>query len=204
MSLSPVSEINKETNPVHYLGLATLDGRHAMKPSRAGDALVTSYYRPGFISHDDVRAWKRCPHYWPFVRGIHRWIPLAQRTSNAKSQCLFVVSFNKMFNKQPSSGWFEMTHMWLRWYLHWMTSGMAWKTLRYVCSSTRNGHLGLSVATLIARLMGPTWGPSGADRPRWAPCWPHELCYLGKYPLYLWHIKIFTGNLNTVARHQWH
>ena len=24
--------------------------------------------------------------------------------------------------------------------------------------------------------MGPIWGPSG---PRWAPCWPHELCYLG-------------------------
>ena len=27
--------------------------------------------------------------------------------------------------------------------------------------------------TLIARFTGPTWGPSGA------PCWPHELCYLG-------------------------
>ena len=35
--------------------------------------------------------------------------------------------------------------------------------------------------SLIARLMGPTWGPSGADRPRWAPCWPHELCYLGYF-----------------------
>ena len=31
--------------------------------------------------------------------------------------------------------------------------------------------------TLIARFMGPKWGPSGADR--WAPCWPHGLCYLG-------------------------
>ena len=30
---------------------------------------------------------------------------------------------------------------------------------------------------LIARFMGPTWGPSGADR--LVPCWPHELCYLG-------------------------
>ena len=29
----------------------------------------------------------------------------------------------------------------------------------------------------VARLMGSTWGPSGADR--WAPCWPHEHCYLG-------------------------
>ena len=30
--------------------------------------------------------------------------------------------------------------------------------------------------TLIARFMGPTWGPTG---PRWDPCWPHELCYQG-------------------------
>ena len=29
--------------------------------------------------------------------------------------------------------------------------------------------------------MGPTWGPSGADRTQVAPCWPHELCYLGYY-----------------------
>ena len=37
------------------------------------------------------------------------------------------------------------------------------------------------MCTLITRFMGPTWGPSGADGPRWAPCWPHELCYLGSY-----------------------
>ena len=35
----------------------------------------------------------------------------------------------------------------------------------------------ICIITLIARFMGPTWGPSGADRtgptgPRWAPCWP--------------------------------
>ena len=23
--------------------------------------------------HDDVMIWKRCQHYWPLVRGIHRW-----------------------------------------------------------------------------------------------------------------------------------
>ena len=27
--------------------------------------------------------------------------------------------------------------------------------------------------------MGPTWGPPGPTGPRWVPCWPHELCYLG-------------------------
>ena len=25
--------------------------------------------------HDDVIRWKHLPGYWPFVRGIHRWIP---------------------------------------------------------------------------------------------------------------------------------
>ena len=27
--------------------------------------------------------------------------------------------------------------------------------------------------------MGPTWGPPGSCRPRWAPYWPHEPCYQG-------------------------
>ena len=39
------------------------------------------------------------------------------------------------------------------------------------------------IASLIARFIGPTWGPYGAHLgptgPRWAPCWPHELWYLG-------------------------
>ena len=34
------------------------------------------------------------------------------------------------------------------------------------------------ITTLIASFMGPTWGPPGSCRPRWAPCWPHEPCYL--------------------------
>ena len=34
-------------------------------------------------------------------------------------------------------------------------------------------------ASLIARFMGPTWGPSGTDRTQVGPSWPHELCYLG-------------------------
>ena len=35
--------------------------------------------------------------------------------------------------------------------------------------------------TPIAKFMGPTWGPSGADRTQVGPCWPNESCYLGKY-----------------------
>ena len=33
--------------------------------------------------------------------------------------------------------------------------------------------------SLIARFMGSTWGHLGPTGPRWAPFWPHELCYLG-------------------------
>ena len=37
-------------------------------------------------------------------------------------------------------------------------------------------HKSVGKLALLARFMGPTWGPTG---PRWAPCWPHEPCYLG-------------------------
>ena len=31
----------------------------------------------------------------------------------------------------------------------------------------------------ITRFMGPPWAHLRPTGPRWAPCWPHELCYLG-------------------------
>ena len=38
----------------------------------------------------------------------------------------------------------------------------------------------ISYTPLIPRLIGPTWGPHGADRAQdGAHVWPHELCYLG-------------------------
>ena len=47
--------------------------------------------------------------------------------------------------------------------------------------------------SLIARFMGPTWGPTGADR---APCWPHELCYLGCQ-------SIVTGRNTNIFQCEW-
>ena len=38
-----------------------------------------------------------------------------------------------------------------------------------------------NVPTLIARFMGPTWGPSGADRTQVGPMLAHEPCYLARY-----------------------
>ena len=40
-----------------------------------------------------------------------------------------------------------------------------------------DGHTNLAIS-LIAWFMGPTWGPSRADRTQVAPCWPHKPCYL--------------------------
>ena len=51
-----------------------------------------------------------------------------------------------------------------------------------------HGDLEIRQPSLIAKFMGPTWGPPGADRtcqPQVGPCWPHEPCYLGYYMGYL-------------------
>ena len=39
----------------------------------------------------------------------------------------------------------------------------------------------LLMLPLIARFMGPAWGPSGADRTQVGPMLAHEICYLGRY-----------------------
>ena len=31
------------------------------------------------------------------------------------------------------------------------------------------------LSALMARFMGPTWGPSGPTGPRWVPCWSHAI-----------------------------
>ena len=54
--------------------------------------------------HDDVIKWKHFSRYWPFVRGIHRWIPIT-KTSSAELWC-FLWS-NKRLSKQSWGWWFE-------------------------------------------------------------------------------------------------
>ena len=66
------------------------------------------------VWHDDVIKWKHFPHYWPFVRGIHRspWIPRTQ-ASDVELWC-FLRSHNKRLSKQPCGWWFE-TPSWSLW-----------------------------------------------------------------------------------------
>ena len=39
----------------------------------------------------------------------------------------------------------------------------------------------IALYTLIARFMGQHGAHLGPTGPRWAPCWPHKLCYLSRY-----------------------
>ena len=41
----------------------------------------------------------------------------------------------------------------------------------------------MGMCPLIARFMGQHGAHLGPTGPRWAPCWPHELCYLGQQKL---------------------
>ena len=46
--------------------------------------------------------------------------------------------------------------------------------------------------TLTARFMDTTWANLGPTGPRWAPCWPHELCYLCMLPQGVWSMNGFS------------
>ena len=47
-------------------------------------------------------------------------------------------------------------------------------------------HMVCRWTTQIARFMGPTWDPPGANRTQVGPCWPHEPCYQGRHQQTPW------------------
>ena len=57
-----------------------------------------------------VMTWTYFPHYWPCVRGIHRWLVFpSQKTCYVKFRIFFVVYLNKLSNKQSICPWLETT-----------------------------------------------------------------------------------------------
>ena len=56
--------------------------------------------------HNDVIKWKHFSRYWPFVRGIHRWIPHT-KASDTELWCFFDLRLNKRLSKQAWGWWFE-------------------------------------------------------------------------------------------------
>ena len=65
------------------------------------------------LAHVEVMTWKRCLHYWPFVKGIHRW-PVNSPHKGPVRQTFdisFVVSIPRLLHKQSSCGdlkWYDM------------------------------------------------------------------------------------------------
>ena len=59
--------------------------------------------------HDDVIKWKYFPHYWPFVRGIHR-SPVKSPHKGQWGGALMlslICALNKRLSKQSWGWWFE-------------------------------------------------------------------------------------------------
>ena len=60
-------------------------------------------------THDDVIKWKHFPHYWPFVRGIHRSPVNSQHKGQWRGALMFslICALNKRLSIQSWGWWFE-------------------------------------------------------------------------------------------------
>ena len=63
-----------------------------------------------FLFHDDVIKWKHFPHYWPFVRGIHRSPVNSTHKGQWRGAWMFslICALNKRLSKQWWGWWLEM------------------------------------------------------------------------------------------------
>ena len=104
---------------------------------------VTSNGRYGVSnSHDDVIKWKHLPHYWPFVRGIHR-LPVnsphkdqwrgALICARTSSWCLLWSALNKQLDKQSTRRCFETPPRSL---CRYYNDNSAHKLLKQSCAKT--------------------------------------------------------------------
>ena len=110
--------------------------------------------------HDDVMTWLCCPHYWPFVRGIHRvagGFP-SQRVSNGSFDIFFVLSLNKLLTKQSICRWFETLWRWCDVTVREQSicaDCLGWK----VCGEEKNGTQGepIYISVSAAALFGDNY-----------------------------------------------
>ena len=123
----------------------------------------------------------------------HCWNHLTgQRASKMVLWLFSVVSLNKLLTNS------------------WVTSGLMYHDAHVttVKCHTRSGAAIPTPLNLYAlgfhgsALIPSSWGQHGAHLgptgPRWAPCWPHELCYLG--PI----LHTCMINWNGIALQMWH
>ena len=127
------------------------------------------------IVRSDNKGNTKALHYWSFVRGIHHWQPcchiIMSFCTNGIPYCaltseLWGVLEDYLDNIDLSLKWLDRT---------WKTGEKQQDTHQ---SSTLLGSswgvwlhwwLPAQRSSLIARFMGPIWGPSGADRSQVGP-----------------------------------
>ena len=103
-------------------------------------------------------------------------------SSNAKSVCQTkIIPFRKMESRtSPMAYLISRCRDW------WVNTLKPGQNDRHfadgICIS-----ISLEIS-LIARFIGAHLGPT---EPRWAPCWPHEPCYLGSYGTFVHSSVVF-------------
>ena len=86
--------------------------------------------------------------------------------------------YRKQFRFMASSGW------------------ISFPCVKKIVTHISPNLLSIKFTPLIARSMGPTG-------PKWAPCWPHELCYLGCYENSLANKRNGTSLTYSLTKFQW-
>ena len=89
------------------------------------DRYLSHYWKDAH--HYDIMEWEHFPHYWPFVRGMERWLEDWIRKGSVMRKNLL----NKLINYQSSCQWFKThgTHVTSLWceinikVCHWHHNG---------------------------------------------------------------------------------
>ena len=67
-----------------------------------------------YSNNDDVIKWKHFPRYWPFVRGMRRWLVISlTQASDAEFDVFLNLCLNKRLSKQSRHRWLETLSRWL-------------------------------------------------------------------------------------------
>ena len=100
------------------------------------------------------------------------------------------ATFSKAFCRKKIFSFWLKFHLivWFRWRLDAKHATRRYLNQGWVSSSTRY-DVALS-RPLKVEYHSPDSKVHGPVGPRWTPYWPHELCYLGQYDLYV-HLRHF-------------
>ena len=133
------------------------------------------------IAHMDAVLW----HWWKW------WCILRDTTMTLLMLMLKIGEYNYNIAHTDAVHWGTQLGHNSHWYCRMENIITALFTMYSGDCSYDIAHIdavhGETQLSLIARFMGPTWAHLGPTGPRWAPCWPHELCYLGWHcPFWCW------------------